>query len=484
MNGISVYFQSKRMLFQMVLVAGLFASAYRVSDGTEKIKRLTSFERGTETCFSRVNQTYTAKIIGDNNSQYLTQNFEALTEECFAETVFAVDENFKLELPQVLKKLSTLSSNVHWFHEDLLTPKEKKILTNGEGRDVGTRFEKIENTKDEILDESETLKSNLNKNLGSDKNIFFIVSGLLVITLMMELLGRTKNNIANNDRENEAIDELINNGGINSAKIGEILRVALEQNGLVSCAKLFTNYYINSVIEKNTKDKNTDLNQSQNIQFANENLENEKIETIWGNDEIGINADGVNSIAQNSGENVNSTKSFSLDFFVSNAVDLLAEKMFSQGVQVIVKSGENIQIKGTDENIEQIIYHSINFAITKTSQGKGDNKIVTINAIKLGDVVAFDLIANGEGFDPQFLKNKVGLGSGPIDLDLDLKICESLLQEIEAKMQIDNRLNQNGGIEGLRIKMIFKSGTDTTKKLVDLKKGTRKEILSQIAGTV
>ena len=52
------------------------------------------------------------------------------------------------------KKLSTLASNVHWFHEDILSPASAHTIAHdGEVRDVGSRFGKIETTKDEILED-------------------------------------------------------------------------------------------------------------------------------------------------------------------------------------------------------------------------------------------------------------------------------------------------------------------------------------------
>ena len=67
----------------------------------------------------------------------MTQNFQNLTEECFAEGILSVEDSFKAELSQVAKKLSTLASNVHWFHEDILSPGSLRTIANsGEVRDV------------------------------------------------------------------------------------------------------------------------------------------------------------------------------------------------------------------------------------------------------------------------------------------------------------------------------------------------------------
>lgn len=167
-----------------------------------------------------------------------------------------------------------------------------------------------------------------------------------------------------------------------------------------------------------------------------------------------------------------------LEQMSSAVIDLLAEKLFSQGVQLDTKIPENLMIKGRSEELEQILYHLMNYAINSTHSETGE-KSISIFAHRLGDIVAFDLIHSGLGFDEQILKQRAGLSQSNMALDLDLQICSSLLEEIQAKVQLDNKLNQHGHIIGGRVKIIFKSGENTA-RLVDLKKGSKKEILASM----
>jgi hypothetical protein len=77
----------------------------------------------------------------------------------------------------------------------------------------------------------------------------------------------------------------------------------------------------------------------------------------------------------------------------------------------------------------------------------------------------------------------VGITSTGKSLDVDLQICQSLLEEIEARFQLDNKLNQNGEIIGGRVKIIFKAGANATARLVDLKVGSKKDILATLNQT-
>jgi len=476
MKEISVLFQSKSTLAKMALLGVLVFTTYNIQENSNKIKKLSTFDSGMQTCYGRVNQTYTAKLLEDVESNYLTQGFQTLTEECFAESVITLEDNFKTELAGAVKKMNNLASQVHWFHEGLTSSSENKLTTN-EGKDFGSRFETIENQKDEILEEADVLKNKVTNELNSKKNIFYATSTLLVVLMVLEYLSNTKRRISNNAREIEAERELIDNGGVNSVKVGEIVRSALEQNELINCAKLFNNYYVQSTFEKSVKGKtkssldNLTVPQNQ----ASEQSTVEKIEKIWNDDSMALNIDNGMSVKNN----IQNSLDLNLDQNISKVIDHLAEKLFSKGIQLEVNVDEKLSVLGTEEALEQILFHALQFAVSSTGSNLSAKKI-GINAIKLGDLIALDINNSGSGFNADVLKAKVGLETAQSGLDLDLQICQSLVNEIGGKMQFDNRIDQSGTVTGARIKLILKAGDNRTAKLVDLKKGSKKELLAQM----
>ncbi len=474
--------ESKRNIAGLLLLAGLVFTTYSIQENSMRIKRLTNFESGMQTCFARVNQTYTAKILEDTASNYLSSNFQNLTEECFAEGILNVEDSFKTELSIAAKKLSTLASNVHWFHEDILAPAGvRNIAGTNEPKDISSRFEKIEMTKDEILESSEQLKNVISDSLNKEKSFFYVSAILLVLVMLSEFMSTTRRRLSNQARELEAKAELLDNGGAVSVKVGEIIRTALEQNDLINCSKLFTNFHAQSSFDKNIKNK---------TKFSLENLitpigsqsaaaVNEKIDKIWNNDTIGVMVDNdeSNDLRKNPIEQEN-IELINLEKMNSRVVDLLAEKFFSRGIKLDVKIAENISVKARSEELEQILYHLMNYAINSTHSESGE-KNISIFAHKMGDIITYDLIHSGMGFEEEILMKRVGLGNSNKSLDVDLLICNSLLEEIQAKTQLDNKLNQNGDIIGGRIKIIFKGGISIeNSRLVDLKVGSKKEILA------
>lgn len=455
-------FESKRSIAGLFLVAGLVFTTYNIQENAGQIKRLTNFESGIQTCFTRVNQTYTANLLGDTASNYLTQNFQNLTEECFAEGILSVENAAQAELSGVAKLLSHLASNVHWFHEDILAPVTvKNKAGQSEARDVGNRFEKIETRKDEILDLTDSYKNKITTSLNNQKNIFYVSATLLFILMLAEYMSLTRRRLSNNAREKEAGAELSNNGGITSVKVGEIIRVALEQNELQNCSKLFANFHAHAILEK-SRNKMTLETLVTPMGVTEKYHTTSVINKIWEDDSVGISVDSTPPVKL---ENIN------LEQTSSMVVDLLSEKLFSQGVQLDMNIPEGIMIQGRQEELEQAFYHLFAFAINSTQTHSFD-KSITIQAHKLGDIVAFDLVHSGNGETTP-------------ELNIDLQVCQSLLEEIQSKIQLDKKIDQSGNVVGGRVKIIFKTGVAQSAnasqgRLVDLKVGSKKDIMASI----
>lgn len=475
MKKLASVLESKRSIAGLFILAGLIFTTYQIQENSGQIKKLSNFESGIQTCFSRVNQTYTANLLGDTASTYLTQSFQNLTEECLAEGILTVESAFQKELNGAAKQLSNLASNVHWFHEDILAPNGMKAKG---GRDVGVRFEKIETTKDEILESTDKHKAQITNSLNSQKNIFYVSATLLVMLMLAEYMSLTRRRLFNNAREKEAQAELLDNGGATSVKVGEIIRVALEQNDLLNCSKLFANFHAYTSLEKgkNKMTLETLVTPMGPALNSIKKLNPTTLDQIWEDDSKTLSADNSNTLKL---DNIN------LEQTSSAVIDLLAEKLFSQGVQLDINIADNLMIRGRTEEIEQALYHLFAYAINSTQSENGE-KNISIFAHKLGDVVAFDLIHSGAGFEESILKQRVGLGGTAGSLDLDLQVCHSLLSEMEAKVQLDNKLDQNGNSVGGRVKVIFKAGilaeatVANAGRLVDLKVGNKKEIAAML----
>ena len=76
------------LFFSLVVGVGAF---YPFNTSVQSHAKLVTVQDGSNICFSRVIQSFTARMIGDTGSAFLTPEFLSLTGECYSDLV----ENFQ-----------------------------------------------------------------------------------------------------------------------------------------------------------------------------------------------------------------------------------------------------------------------------------------------------------------------------------------------------------------------------------------------------
>ena len=113
---------------------------------------------GLGICFQRVTQSFTALMIRDTASNYITKDFRNITGECFQE----VSNSFKSLSANLdnsnLKTLNNLKSDLHWF--------DKKIDRVNEMASQG-EIDIYQSNITRKYSELETLKVELEEGIGS-----------------------------------------------------------------------------------------------------------------------------------------------------------------------------------------------------------------------------------------------------------------------------------------------------------------------------
>ncbi len=84
-------------------------------------QRLMNIVEGLSVCMQRVSQSYTAKLIGEVQSNYLSGGFMATTEECFGESISLLEMASAPVGEKALEKLNLLSNHIYQFHRQLET---------------------------------------------------------------------------------------------------------------------------------------------------------------------------------------------------------------------------------------------------------------------------------------------------------------------------------------------------------------------------
>src|SRR5690606_29699109 len=101
----------------LVLSLGLVVAGVNLLSQSQKLQRLSVLEEGMGTCFQRVAQTFTARMIGEERSVYLDKGFTNASEECFGEAVsWATDATASTGATKVAALTNKLANEVSFFH--------------------------------------------------------------------------------------------------------------------------------------------------------------------------------------------------------------------------------------------------------------------------------------------------------------------------------------------------------------------------------
>lgn len=506
MNILKLTTYAKEYTLQLVLLGSVITTGYLISENSLKTSKLTNLEGGIQTCFQRVNQTFTAKIINDASSVYLTQNFQALTEECMAEGLVSAEEVLKKFDGATFKKLSNLASSIHWFHEDILNGGSTgAALTNGAkatNSNPSERFEKIESLKDDVYEGTGALKANLNQTADLLKMIFVSLMTLLGVSIAIELFRQTKRRFSNHVRELEAQSELYDYSVLNSARSIDILRSSLENNGLVYCSRLFTKL-VDGISFQATSAKDvvrTTPHSAVQVVTATDTPADyrKKMDMMWEDASVARSADGsarvsdmveetlnlksdkVAHLNQDATQTTGQLPVINLENSVEKIFDLVSDRIFKHGISIELNMDSALNIYFRAEELEQVLFQVLNNAI-QSLENKTDttNRKLTINGLRLGSSIVLDVINSGTAQAKSVVDNEV---TEIDDANIGLTICESFMEEFGGKVQFDVMMNSKGERTGEIVKLVFKGlPNQQSSRLVDVKVGTKKEILDQIS---
>ena len=117
---------------------------------------------GLSTCFSRVSQNYSGKMIGPNQP-YTSSSFYKVTEECFSDLEKVISNSFFIKLNKsVTKNFEELVKKSYWFHRDSIVENEFTAVKDGKVASMTKNFQEIESVYELISEEISSIRSELN----------------------------------------------------------------------------------------------------------------------------------------------------------------------------------------------------------------------------------------------------------------------------------------------------------------------------------
>jgi signal transduction histidine kinase len=471
----------------MGLLVLLLGTTFFIQSLSQNVKQVSVLQNGIQTCFSRVAQTYTAKLLGETSSLYLDAGFMNATEECFGETMAETEEHFSQALKKSSKKLNTLASDVHWFQQRIANAEESEFSKTTSGisiSNLGQRFEKLEQTKDEIAEANEIFKVEILSTLASLKVSFYILSFLLPFMLIWDFAERKSLLDRNKRLEGEAKDELETLGPDASDRVEELIRTALDQNELVYCSKLFSNYHANTSFRNATDFKTPTHGKVELINSSDKQAYDQQIDRIWAESELEdsseLNLKELEVIEEfnNIPEGLDSV---GLNNVLGRVVKNLSNKLLAEGIFIDMDIDEDAHVYGNEESMEQVFFHVIQNAVKNSNLGIAPQK-VQISHKHLGGTTVIEVSDSGKGFSPEVIDSKLGLNKE--ELPISLQICGSFMEEFSGEVAFSNNYNADGDVKGSIVKLIFKRAkvdhSSDNIRVRDVQKGTKREILARM----
>lgn len=176
MNGIKRIFFST--VFTVSLVGGAFLSLQTQNQNFQVGQSIQEVKEGVNICFSRLQQTYTSVYISPSLA-YLSLEFLKTTEACFSQALSAAINSQIENSAEAEKLINRLGNYVRLFHAGI---KNKSLFSNGEGdfSVANSRFIKLEETRDEIIERLDVMAERNNR---ANNNYIVATYGLLTAVI-------------------------------------------------------------------------------------------------------------------------------------------------------------------------------------------------------------------------------------------------------------------------------------------------------------
>lgn len=479
-------FKSKRGAAGFAFAIIAFSSAFFLDHVGSSRQLATTLQSGIQTCFQRIHQSYTAKIVGGGNAAYLDTQFTSLSEECLGEAKTIFENQFAGMLTNTERLMNNLSTDVHWFHETLTksdgTPADV-VAANAAGR-----FEKIEKLKDEIMDNLYSASEGF-ETTAWWMMVVFSLSSLASITFMALEGVRVFKEASEHDAiEDEAMTTLSEGLAMNLDHAGGLIRKALDHKNLRVCSELF-DFYIDRNLHVKAQGHSTSQSKDSfgSAKFVTDTKFSAKeIDTIWNEAEVmsEIQAPLPTTWTPASDLIVDEGKIVHLDAVLATIVNRSSDKLFSKGLNVQLDIKEDVYIEGETELVEQVLFHALNFALNTVGPEKNGRTKLQLGLRALGPMATFEVIFSGQGINKATLDSITGMARQTSGQDISLKILGELMKEANGRFVAENLIEG-----GAKLKLIFTSSFSNvgassdeapTKRVDRVLKGNKKDILKEL----
>ena len=417
--------------------------------------KLHNTNNGIGICFQRVTQTFTALMIKDLGSNYLTDSFKSTTGDCFSDVSKSIGSLFASSTKSQ-KIINNLNSDLHWFN----TKVEKiKKLNEAESMDLSNsniikKYEELESLKlnaEKIISSEITKQTDL-KSMGLIGILlaqFALTFSLISLFLRQRLVNKESGYF-----ENKA--EMLLKSKFDDKSATEFL-VSITDHFNMPKTKEYLIGFQESIVTENHRvnDNLIKLNTIGNIQ------DTEKSEELKADSSVHEDITNFNSS-------------------LNNVLDKMQEKAFKHGIILDTDLGESFDIFSKSEALDQVLYNALQYSMD-SCLGHNHGRKVVVRSRPLGGVAYCKIKIQGHSFT----ENEISIINGKsVDdqntVNVNLVLLKELMDDANASIAVKNlQNNSKNSIEG-EIEIILEraenSKTETSSPKVNIVKGSKSEI--------
>ena len=462
-------FSGRTLLATSILLAVAIGSlGYFSVERTQVPLSLGHLTSGVQTCFFRVHQSFTAKVLGQGNSSYLQSDFLDQTEECFADAMGLFRDRLEWTVPAIEGPLNELITEVHWFQDKLQGSSTFATQSNGlEG--LGERFTRIESYFDKALSSigkySEVTEA---KSYRYFVVLFtFIALSSLILIFVATKLSSMWNNL-NHIREN-----IYKYSQGNKESYFEVTGT-LDKIGISSLVSLLKEVgedlrdMVGAKVVGRPDGASYDTSNSMPLASQNTKESEEVIEKIWqeATGSISNSVDYTESLQLIEGGH-------KIEESLNGVLDVLSPKIVTTGTVVNLDFQDDLETSVDAESLEQAFYHLLDLVINDANE-----RNLTLRLVKEDQNAAFELICSGSNIqDFQTLENR----------PLSLQIVHEILNELDVAFTSKNMNASNGDIVGVKFNFLIPAKVavsaqnhDSNRRLRSVRKGSKKELMREL----
>jgi len=449
MNGKQIL--SKKFIALVAFSALLFTVPFFMSEMTNsKISKNQNLRNGANTCFTRVSQSFTALMIQDLSSGYLSKDFMVMSGECFNQLNKTFDAAYASGFVSGKKLINKLVSDLHWFHEK--TTRLQQMASDGAinlstSSNILNKYSELESLKIDFLDalDAKTQSYSTMKNL----SVGFAFAGFVMVLTLVGLNIKDKYQ----DREflygiNEYSREMLEKNDFNGAKIDRLTEHVMAKLGTPFFYELLNRYQV-ELIEKQMSNRGHAADMQAKV--------------IADVEETANNTPTLNTEVTEFGKIINVL------------MDRLDNKAFTHGIIFDTDLGEEFTVEGVSESVEQLVFSLINLGI-ENSLNHNEGRRVTIRSKALGGIAYFKLKVANHLFNPDELEAINNKDKKLISNNMNLMMINEIAQDLNIGLSCKNIMNDSS-FTGAEVEVVFnRVMTDKSDKKISVMKGSKRDI--------